>query len=515
MTSEERDDDNQPQQDTSTGDSVATVTPEGEAAAPEGEGKLKQTVEITDAGPCRKHVKVTVERVDIDERFEHHYKEIAKSDTTALRGFRPGKAPRKIIERRYLKEVSEQVKTEVLMASLQQLADEANLSPLTAPDINPDKIPLPEEGPLVYEFEVEVRPEFDLPPYKGIKLRRPVHKFTDAEISREKRRILEEDGQLVPKENGIAELDDTVVADITVKFRDQTINELKEVRFRVDKKLALADGVADKFDKQMVGAKIGEKRVIPIKLSDSLPNSVLRTQTVQAEFDVKDIKTYRLPELTEEMLTDFGVSSEAQLDELIHAALERRLEYTQRQEARRQILEIINDTAQLDIPRDMLKRQSQRTLVRRVMEMRNAGIPEEQIRGRMAVMQQDELRNTALLLKEHFVLQKIAEVEKIEIGDEDIDAEIERLAEQNDESPRKLRARLEKDDMIESLAADLLERKSLDLVLAEATYDDYELNTDDSEPQIASADASAVPESQHDKPEEEPTAPTGETPANP
>ena len=74
------------------------------------------------------------------------------------------------------------------------------------------------------------------------------------------------------------------------------------------------------------------------------------------------------------------------------------------------------------------------------------------------------------------MLQKVAEVEKMEIEEEDIDAEIDRIADQSGESFRKVKARLEKEDLIEALAADLLERKALDLILANATYEDYELN---------------------------------------
>ena len=77
------------------------------------------------------------------------------------------------------------------------------------------------------------------------------------------------------------------------------------------------------------------------------------------------------------------------------------------------------------------------------------------------------------------MLQKIAEVEKLEIEDADIDAEIDEIADRSGESPRKVRARMEKEDLIEALATELLERKALDLVLKEATYDDYEMNPGD------------------------------------
>jgi trigger factor len=124
------------------------------------------------------------------------------------------------------------------------------------------------------------------------------------------------------------------------------------------------------------------------------------------------------------------------------------------------------------------------------------------------------LKNTAAALKEHFVLQKIAELEKIEIEDEDIDREIERIADRAGESFRKVKARMEKEDMMETIAADLLERKSLDLILNEATYEDYEWNAAEESGEVSTVTADAIPESEskaegtaEEKPAEAP--PTG------
>src|SRR5262249_57757144 len=100
---------------------------------------------------------------------------------------------------------------------------------------------------------------------------------------------------------------------------------------------------------------------------------------------------------------------------------------------------------------------------------------EEEIRGRERILRQDVMRSTAAALKEHFVLQKIAEEEKIDVGEDEINEEIERIAEQQDESPRRVRARLEKEDLLEALAAQLIERKALDLVLQNAEYKDVEV----------------------------------------
>ena len=472
--------------------------------------KLPQTVEIRDVGPCKKHVKVTVDRSAIDARFDEKYSDLVRSDQSAVNGFRPRKAPRRIIERRYKKEVASEIKTEILMASLEQLAEEQQISPLSPPELDPNTIVVPESGPFIYEFDIEVRPEFDLPSYKGLKLRRPTHAFTDADVAKETKRFLEPFGQVVPKpgDHPAAELDDIVTADVTIKQAGRDINTLQEVRVKIEKQLALADGVATDFGKQMAGAKAGDTRTVDITLSQEIANPSLRGSKVQAAFTVKEIKTVKQPELDEKLLSYFSVSSQEQFDEFIRVRLDRQLEYAQRQAARTEVLQKLAGDNKWDLPQDLLRRQSRKTMARRVMEMRSSGMSDDQIAGRQRMLELDTIRSTASALKEHFVLQKIAEVEKLEIEDEDIEAEIEQIADRSGESFRKVRARMEKEDLIEALATELLERRALDLVLESATYDDYEMNpTDDTADEVATVSAHSVSASESAAPAaEEPPA---------
>ncbi|HEX4606639.1 MAG TPA: trigger factor, partial [Urbifossiella sp.] len=319
------------------------------------------------------------------------------------------------------------------------------------------------------------------------------------EVAKEKKRLLEPYGQLVPKEGDApaVELDDTVTADVEIKYGDKVLNSLKEVRFKVEPRLALSDGVAEDFGAKLGGAKPGDTRTVDIVLSQELGTAAMRGQKVQAAFTVHDIKVTRPPELTAGLLEGaFGVSTPESFDELVGTVLARRLEYTQRQEARRQVLERIAASANWELPQDMLRRQARKTLARRVMEMKNGGMTDAQIAGRRRILEQDVVASTAAALKEHFVLQKVAEVEKLEIEDDDLDAEIERIADQSGESPRKVRARFEKEDLLEALATDLLERKALDLILAAATFEDYDLTPEQKAEQtdeVATVAAEAAP----------------------
>jgi trigger factor len=460
--------------------------------------KLQQEVEFKDIGPCKKHIKVSVDRSAIDTRMEEQFKKLMKDQEVAVPGFRPGKAPRKIIEKRYHKEVSDQVKAEVLLQSLEQLADDHDVAPLSAPDLDPNKVPIPETGPFIYEFDVEVRPQFDLPDYKGLKLKRPVQTFTDADIRREQVRLLEPYGQLVPKPAAEGKKEpeledgDYLFADLTTRDGDKVMSTAKEIKIRVEPRLAFKDGVADKFGEQVKGAKPGDSRVVDIKLSDSVAVEALRNKSVKATVEVKDIKIVKLPELTHELCHQFGVHSEDQLGELVKVLLDRRLQYQQRQAARRQVLAQIASASSWELPQDLLMRQARGSLNRRVMEMRSSGISEDEIRARLRLLQQDTLQSTALGLKEHFVMQKIAEVEKIEVNDDDISDEIERMAAQYDEPPRRVRARLEKEDMMDALAAEIVERKALDLVLNSAEYEDVPLGQTE-EAAVSTVEEQAIP----------------------
>jgi trigger factor len=466
----------------------APQTESEETAEDKKEEKLHQAVEIADIGPCKKHIKVTIDRADIDKKLDEKYSELVFDSNVA--GFRPGKAPRAIIMRRFQKDVTNQVRAQLLLQSLEQLADDHDVAPLSAPDIDPTAIDIPKEGPLVYEFDVEVRPEFDLPNYKGLKLRRPVKSFTDEDVLQEERRILGPYGQLVPKD-GPAEVGDYLIVDMTARDGERVVGNLKEIRVRVDNRLAFKDGVAEKFAEQTRGAKAGETRVVDIAMSDGVADNTLKGKTLQATLDVKDVKSLRLPELTHEFLHNFGVHSVDQLREHIRVLLQRRLEYTQRQSAREQVLAQISAASKWELPEEMLVRQARKTLARRVMEMRDSGITEEEIRGRQRLLEQDVLQSTALALKEHFVLQKIAEVEKIDVDDDEINDEIERIALQTDDSPRRVRARIEKEDNMDVLAAQIIERKALDLVLGSAEYEDVPL--DKAESPVSTVEEQAVP----------------------
>ena len=153
---------------------------------------------------------------------------------------------------------------------------------------------------------------------------------------------------------------------------------------------------------------------------------------------------------------------------MIRQSLEERLKYTQRETVREQISNSLTESANWELPPDLLKRQSRRELDRSVMELRSSGFSDPEIQARENSLRQNIMEKTERLLKEHFILEKIAEVEDVQDSPEEYDLEIAKVAVQMNDSPRRVRARLERTGQMDSLRNMIIERKVIELITEHA-----------------------------------------------
>jgi trigger factor len=183
--------------------------------------------------------------------------------------------------------------------------------------------------------------------------------------------------------------------------------------------------------------------------------------------------------------------------------LKRQLEYTQQQEARRQITAALTESANWQLPPELLRRQSRRELERAVLELRRNGFTDAEIQAYENDLRQNSAASTAKALKEHFILERLAEDQNFEASPEDYQSEITLLAAQSGESVRRVRARLEKGGLMDSLRNQIIERKVIELVLSHAQFKDvpYKPEGADTEAIDQSAggedEESDIPEAKH------------------
>lgn len=440
--------------------------------------KLEMHVDIKKAGPCKKHVTVRVPRSEVERFYGDTVKEM--SLTTAIPGFRAGHVPTKLVEKRFRTELATQVKQRVLFESMEQLSENKELDPINEPDLDVEAIELPEEGDFEYEFDVEVRPEFDLPNYDGLTIERPVRQIADADVDKHVENYLSQYGQLVPHD-GPVESGDVISASIESEHNGQKLLEVAEASLRIRPVLRFTDAELTGFDKVIVGAQKGDDRTTTATVSREAETVELRGEKVSLRFRVLDVKRWRKPELTSELFTRIGVASEEELRDEVRKGLERRVTYEQRQAVREQVLEKITESATWDLPEQLVRRQVENALRRTVLEMQQAGFTTREIQARENKLRQNAVTSTRQALKEHFILDKIAEKESVEVLPADIETEIRWMAVQRGESPRRVRARLEKSGVIENLEAQIRERKAVDIILERAKYKDtpMELSLDE------------------------------------
>ena len=229
----------------------------------------------------------------------------------------------------------------------------------------------------------------------------------------------------------------------------------------------------------MVGATKGETRSTKVTISDGAENEAMRGKEVDVEFTVQQDQLHRVAGTQSDFLDEIGgFEDEDELREAVRAELERQLRYTQQRQLREQITAVLTVGADWELPPELVKRQARRELERAVLELQSSGFGDDMIQAHANQIRQNSLRATETALKEHFIFERIAEDEEFEAVEADYDVEIALIAEQSDESPRRVRARLEKRGQMDALRNQIIERKVVDLICSEAEFEDTPLEDD-------------------------------------
>ncbi len=185
---------------------------------------LKLDVKISSPSACQRHITVKIPHEDVERYFDQAFGELMPD--AQVPGFRAGRAPRKLVEHRFRKDVKDQVKSSLLMDAMAQISEDHKLAAISEPDLNLAAVEIPDEGPMTFEFDIEVRPEFDLPQWKGLTIERPGREFTQKDVDQQMQRLLARRGKLVPHD-GKAEMGDYISVNITFKDGDEVISQLR------------------------------------------------------------------------------------------------------------------------------------------------------------------------------------------------------------------------------------------------------------------------------------------------
>jgi trigger factor len=444
------------------------VSAKAEAGAEEEKAPtLKYTATIEQVGPCKKKVAIEIPEEEIKNATDKQYNDLRKE--ALVPGFRKGRAPRRLLEKRFGKETTEQIKLKLLIDASDLSIKDNKLDVLGEPKIEHEKIELPATGPLKFDFEVEVRPEIDLPPLEGIPVTKTKLEVTDEHIDKELERIRKWSGLWTPREGGAVELDDQIIADVILKVEGiEEEQKLDNIEIYVRKNGFVGAIPVEKLDEILMGGKSGDVKETTVEVPKTYFREEFRGKKVDIRITIKDIKWLKPAELDESFFKRCEVKDEKELREKIHDRLHSQLEQQAKEEMTEQIYQYLLDNTDFELPLDVVAAHSATLLKRQYINLLTRGLQRQQIEERMEQLRASSEEQAKEQFKIFFIMDKIAEKLKIETSEEEINGKIAELAIKQGRRPEKVKEEMERDGSLEQLKLQVQESKCIAKLLESA-----------------------------------------------
>ena len=417
---------------------------------------------VEDISTVKKKLSIEVAPEAVTRELEKALADVAKK--AKIPGFRPGKAPKAIVERHYGEEVRSEVLHRLLSESYLQALQEHNLDPVEVPQIG-DVSSLAKGAPLTFTATVEVRPNFELGNYDGIEVKEESLTVNDEEVNQTVERLREMYAQLEVVEGRPLEKTDTAIIDFE-GFRDgKPIEGAKSSGYA----LSLGSGsLIPGFEEQLIGMNRGETREIRVTFPADYNNKDLAGKDAQFTVALKEIKKKVLPDLNDEFAKDIGNNATlAELKEGIKKDIEARKRDEQASAQREGILSKLVDAHSFDVPPGMVERELQSMAKSHATRMARRGVDVNNFdyskfrdeNGSLA-----EKRVKGILL-----LDAIAEKEKIELADQEVNSAIAAMARSAGQTAESVRKYYDSTEGgLDNLRASLTREKALALLLSRA-----------------------------------------------
>jgi trigger factor len=389
---------------------------------------LKVTVEKPQS--YQRVLKIEVPPEAIGEEIENLYSKVQATATHP--GFRKGKVPRRILERKHGKSIRLEAVENTVSSSLKRALEDEHIVPLTDPDFGEVKYE-DESGPLSFEVTVEVEPEIELGPYKGIELKKPKPTVTDADIERVIHRLQLSNAKYIPVERPV-EKGDIVIIDFESFSEGKPLKAGKAESFPLE---VGSNAFGEEFENQLVGMGLNEEKRISIRYPEDYRAKDLAGKEVTFVVKMKDIKLRELPEVNDEFAKDVGYADMEELKtrvrENLVKDLEKRIEHFLREQA---LSKVVADS-KLEIPPKLKSRVAAAIFEEEVRRMAEQGADREAITERRDKIVEYADVEAERRLKINFVSDEISRRENFEVSEEELNKSIEEtIAEAESSDPR-------------------------------------------------------------------------------
>jgi trigger factor len=410
---------------------------------------------MAETATCRRELELEIPAEDVQKAIDKVAKEFAR--VARVPGFRPGKAPVTLIRRRFADEIKGEVLQSLLPEQIEKAVKDQKLTPITQPHV--DKVDFTDNAPLKFHAVFEVLPEFELGPYKDLEVEVEASGVTDADVDK----VLDESRE-------------RAVTFVAIEGRALAKGDFAQLKLvgtpadggeplRADNVMCHlgAEETLEAFTDNLVGAQQGEHRRFEVNYPEDYPDKKLAGKKYTYAVEVMGVKEKKLPALDDEFAKQ--VSDSQTMEELrgkVRQGLEAERDQRQNAAVRDALLKKVVAAHDFPVPEALVENQMDVRLERAVRALASQGVDPRAVNVDWVAMRRRQREHAVEDVKAELLLDRIATAENIEASDEDLDREIDRMAERSGESAAVVRASLTKQGALDRMKSKLRSDKTLD-----------------------------------------------------
>jgi trigger factor len=391
-------------------------------------------------------------------------------------GYRPGKAPRSVIEKRFRKEIRDEVTKKLVSKSYRDAVEQKGLRVVSLTNL--EDVQLGDDRSMKFRATVVTAPEFDLPEYKSIPVQLPSVEVAKGDVDLALERLREQSADFVDASERELQMEDFAVIDFDGALAGRPIREIAPNASRNlhgGKKfwLHVARGnFLPCLSEQIVGLKRGETRSVQVEFPADFPVAELAGKKADYAVTLNEIKEKVLPEIDDAFAAKLLPGKTlVDLRQMIEHDLEHEKEHEIERVKESQVTTFLQEHTNFDLPPPLLKSETRRALNELVHRNRERGVPDDILKGKEKELVEGAASLAAHRLKTNFILTRIAEREKIEVTKEDVDLRMRQEAARYNVPVEKMRKELEEHDGLNNLAEQILLGKVLDFLKANVSIE--------------------------------------------
>ena len=393
-----------------------------------------------------------------------------------LPGYRPGKAPPKLVEARYKKEITEELQRKLVSAGTREAIAETKLRVLSVGDV--EGVQMDKDNTLRFTAKVITAPEFDLPPYKELPVKVPPDEVTDADIDRAFDRIRHNMADFENIEGRGLEMDDFAVMDYAGRFEGMPINETvtdapAELTGKENFWIKLGpQTLLPGFSEALLGATAGETRDFTVDVPEDFPLEALKGKKLDYTVKVNELKRQTLPELDDAFAEKVAPGKTlAELRDLARTELTTERKKLIDNAKRQQITAQLTGATEFELPGDFVRQETRRIMNDIVRQNQERGVGDDEIKRNEKDIVNNAGQAARQRLKSAFIMTRIAEKEGIQVTREEMDGRLNVMAARYQMSRDKLLRNLQENNALGQVEEEILLGKTLAFLSANATVE--------------------------------------------